>query len=178
LFQSFPLGDRSSVNLRGEYHVENITNFENPAEDDEHRQDSKMDVDTQKPAETPNSSTDGKVSTRGVSFGPKDPPKLYDADSLYPLFWSLQESFSQPLKLFDSTQFAKFKSSLVDTMKAFQAIHQSEGSSRPLEASRRNLKRKNDDEGLEEAPEAFNPKYLTSKDLFELEVFTPFSCCS
>src|SRR5579859_6719550 len=28
LFQSFPLGDKSSVNLRGEYHVENVTIFD------------------------------------------------------------------------------------------------------------------------------------------------------
>ncbi len=28
LFQSFPLGDKSSVNLRGEFHVENVTSFE------------------------------------------------------------------------------------------------------------------------------------------------------
>src|SRR5271155_5726723 len=28
LFQSFPLGDKSSVNLRGEYHVENVTTFD------------------------------------------------------------------------------------------------------------------------------------------------------
>ena len=28
LFQTFPLGDKSSVNLRGEYHTENVTVFE------------------------------------------------------------------------------------------------------------------------------------------------------
>jgi THO complex subunit 1 len=28
MFQSFPLGDRSSVNLRGEYHTENVTTFD------------------------------------------------------------------------------------------------------------------------------------------------------
>src|ERR1700742_3142109 len=35
MFQSFPLGDRSSVNLRGEYHVENLTTYETePADTD------------------------------------------------------------------------------------------------------------------------------------------------
>ncbi|KAH0597090.1 hypothetical protein MHUMG1_05399 [Metarhizium humberi] len=168
LFQSFPLGDRSSVNLRGEYHVENVTTFEESAEEDEQQPESKMEVDT--PAETPKSSTDTKASNKGVGFDSKNSEKPYDPDRLYPLFWSLQESFSQPLKLFDATHFNKFKSRLDITIKAFQAIHQNEGPSKSLENPRRNLKRKREDEGPEDAPEAFNPKYLTSKDLFELEI--------
>ena len=45
LFQSFPLGDRSSVNLRGEYHVENITVFEDlPPKADSKTEDG-MEVD-------------------------------------------------------------------------------------------------------------------------------------
>lgn len=165
LFQSFPLGDRSSVNLRGEYHAENVTTFEVSAEEDTVRAESKMDVDA--PADTPKPTVD----TKGTgSFAPKESQKPYDADSLYSLFWSLQESFSQPLKLFDAAHFTKFKSSLEATMKAFQAIHHSEASSRSLESSRRSLKRKREDGEPEDAPETFNPKYLTSKDLFELEV--------
>lgn len=170
LFQSFPLGDRSSVNLRGEYHVENVTAFEESTEEDVEKQDSKMDVDT--PVETPKSSAEVKAAGKGVTFDAKNSQNSYDPEGLYPLFWSLQESFSQPLKLFDATHFTNFKSSLEATMKAFQAIHHSEGSSRSLENSRRNLKRKREEEGVEDAPEAFNPKYLTSKDLFELEVDT------
>ncbi|POR37139.1 THO complex subunit 1 [Tolypocladium paradoxum] len=167
LFQSFPLGDRSSVNLRGEYHVENITSFETEAVEEE----SKMDVDGQAP--TPKESTDPKAVAKGVSFDSKDSQKSIDPDSLYPLFWSLQESFSQPLKLFDAAHFNNFKRSLDATMKAFQAIHQAEGSqsSKSIENLRRNLKRKTDEEeGIDDVPETFNPKYLTSKDLFELEV--------
>src|ERR1041384_6399587 len=41
MFQSFPLGDKSSVNLRGEYHVENATTYEATRAEDE----SKMAVD-------------------------------------------------------------------------------------------------------------------------------------
>ncbi|KAG5930159.1 hypothetical protein E4U53_002295 [Claviceps sorghi] len=158
LFQSFPLGDRSSVNLRGEYHAENVTTFEEPADENGVPTESKMDVDA--PADTP----------RPAAADTKESHKLYDPDSLYPLFWSLQESFSQPLKLFDSAHFTKFKSSLDATMKAFQAIHHSEASSRSLENSRRNLKRKRQEEEPGDATETFNPKYLTSKDLFELEI--------
>ncbi|EHK47272.1 uncharacterized protein TrAtP1_010066 [Trichoderma atroviride] len=163
MFQSFPLGDRSSVNLRGEYHVENVTSFETPEDDD-----GKMEVDAQ--AETPKESGAPKA---GAKTGAHDSNKAQapDSDTLYPLFWSLQESFSQPLKLFDVANFTKFKSSLELTIKAFQAIHDdSLYTSKSMENLKRTLKRKRDDDGTETLPEAFNPKYLTSKDLFQLEI--------
>jgi THO complex subunit 1 len=162
MFQSFPLGDRSSVNLRGEYHVENVTSFETPEDDD-----GKMEVDAQ--ADTPRESGAPKA---GAKNGAQDSNKAPapDSDTLYPLFWALQESFSQPLKLFDVANFTKFKSSLELTIKAFQAIHDdSLYTSKSMENLKRTLKRKRDDDGTETLPEAFNPKYLTSKDLFQLE---------
>ncbi|KAL7905910.1 THO complex subunit 1 transcription elongation factor domain-containing protein [Trichoderma velutinum] len=160
MFQSFPLGDRSSVNLRGEYHVENVTAFETTEDDD-----SKMEVDT---SETPKEQGDVKTSAKN---GAQDSSKALDPDTLYPLFWALQESFSQPLRLFDAGHFTKFKSSLESTIAAFQAIHEdSIYSSKSMENLKRTLKRKRDDDGTETLPEAFNPKYLTSKDLFQLEI--------
>ncbi|KJZ76026.1 hypothetical protein HIM_04482 [Hirsutella minnesotensis 3608] len=157
LFQSFPLGDRSSVNLRGEYHVENITSYETPNSADD---DSKMMVDSHP---TPKEPADPKS---------KKNQKAFDSDSLYALFWSLQDSFSQPLKLFDSAHLSHFKTSLDATMKAFQAILTGDGphSSKSAEAMKRDLKRKRDEDGLHQNLETFNPKYLTSKDLFELEI--------
>ncbi|UKZ78221.1 hypothetical protein TrVFT333_005956 [Trichoderma virens FT-333] len=160
MFQSFPLGDRSSVNLRGEYHVENVTAFETTEEDD-----SKMEVDTH--TDTPKEQGDAKTPAKN---GAQDSSKALDPDTLYPMFWSLQESFSQPLRLFDVGHFAKFKTSLESTITAFQAIHEdSIYSSKSMENLKRTLKRKRDDDGTETLPEAFNPKYLTSKDLFQLE---------
>ena len=174
MFQSFPLGDRSSVNLRGEYHVENVTVYEDTTDSSNARQEG-GDMDVDQAAETPASTNgDAKAGSKGSSltFEHKDEDKAYDADTLYPQFWSLQECFSQPLNLFDAERFSKFKSSLEETLKAFKAIHHTEGpqSARSLENSRINLKRKREEEGLGPASEAFNPKYLTSKDLFELEV--------
>ncbi|KAL7941967.1 THO complex subunit 1 transcription elongation factor domain-containing protein [Trichoderma barbatum] len=161
MFQSFPLGDRSSVNLRGEYHVENVTSFETSEDDD-----GKMEVDSH--ADTPKEQGDVKT---GAKNGAQDSSKALDSDTLYPLFWSLQESFSQPLRLFDAGHFTKFKSSLGSTITAFQAIHEdSIYSSKSMENLKRTLKRKRDDDGTETLPEAFNPKYLTSKDLFQLEI--------
>ncbi|KAL6875942.1 THO complex subunit 1 transcription elongation factor domain-containing protein [Trichoderma longibrachiatum] len=160
MFQSFPLGDRSSVNLRGEYHVENVTSYERPDDD------SKMEIDTQ--TDTPKEQGDAKGAAKN---GAQESSKALDPDTLYPMFWSLQESFSQPLKLFDTGHFTKFKSSLEATITAFQAIHDdSISSSKSMENLKRTLKRKRDDDGAEMLPEAFNPKYLTSKDLFQLEI--------
>jgi THO complex subunit 1 len=151
MFQSFPLGDKSSVNLRGEYHVENVTTFdqETPVEGVE-----KMDVDT-----------DAKPQ--------KDKP--LDPDALYPIFWSLQESFNQPKKLFDSSHFAAFKAGLEATMATFLSISPEkpprarEKQDKPDEETKPSLKRKRDDVD-DELANNFNPKYLTSRDLFKLEV--------
>ncbi|KAK3301615.1 THO complex subunit 1 transcription elongation factor-domain-containing protein [Chaetomium strumarium] len=151
MFQSFPLGDKSSVNLRGEYHVENVTTWdqEAPVADGE-----KMDVDT-----------DAKPQ--------KD--KALDPDALYPIFWSLQESFNQPKKLFDSGQFAAFKAGLEATMATFRSIKPEQPSrakekqDRPVEEMNHSLKRKRDDVD-DELASGFNPKYLTSRDLFKLEI--------
>lgn len=162
LFQSFPLGDRSSVNLRGEYHVENVTRYETQGSSG---QDTEMAVDG---STLPKDSADPKA---GNKAGAKKAQKALDSDSLYASFWSLQEYFSQPLKLFDPTHMTQFKNNLGATMKAFQAIHNGEGSqsSKSMENMRRDLKRRREEDGGDDGLATFNPKYLTSKDLFELE---------
>lgn len=152
MFQCFPLGDRSSVNLRGEYHVENVTTYETISADT-----SKMDVD----AEAPTTETNGDKKQDEKATKPKEGESRLSSEDLYPLLWSLQESFSQPTTLFNPAKFAHFKHSLEETMKAFESLHGDD---------QRSLKRKRTEEGAAVAPEAFNPKYLTSQDLFELEV--------
>ncbi|KAF7559324.1 hypothetical protein G7046_g4828 [Stylonectria norvegica] len=160
MFQSFPLGDKSSVNLRGEYHVENVTTYENVPSDG----DSKMDVDSA--ADTPKDST----GPRGTPKEAKKADKPLEPDALYPLFWSLQESFSQPKRLFELPHFTAFKENLGATMKVFQTIHNDQGARKSAEDTRRSLKRKREDGEEGDASDAFNPKYLTSRDLFELEI--------
>lgn len=170
MFQSFPLGDRSSVNSRGDFHLENITTYDTSPADHE----SKMDVDAETAEQK--ESAELKGTSKAAPVGPKadktdKADKPLDAEALYPLFWSLQESFSQPLKLFDTAHFAKFKHSLAATMTTFEAIPNNDdaSSANSTEASKQSLKRKRS-EDESDLPEAFNPKYLTSKDLFTLEV--------
>lgn len=152
MFQCFPLGDRSSVNLRGEYHVENVTTYEVNGNEDV----SKMDIDAEAAPAAANGEKKGDARGTPVKEGSR-----LSSEELYPLLWSLQESFSQPTTLFDAAKFSHFKRSLEETMKAFESL--------PAD-DQRSLKRKRNEDGTASAPEAFNPKYLTSQDLFELEV--------
>lgn len=168
LFQVFPLGDKSSVNLRGEYHVENVTTYdESPADND--GQGEKMDVDAGPDAAGTKSST--KPDTSESKDG-----KPLKPEALYPVFWSLQTSFSQPKKLFDPAHFAHFKFGLEATLAAFKQIQNSQSSrvAKQVDEAKRGIKRKRDGSD-DELADVYNPKYLTSRDLFELEVGRPQS---
>lgn len=169
LFQSLPPGDKSSVNLRGEYHTQNVTTYDqdSPKLDDTQV---KMEVDSEGPTVK---ETNSPAQSKSVSFSEKKDPlaeKPLNPDALYPVFWSLQESFNQPKKLFETGHLAQFKSGLEETMKAFKAnpVQHDAKSSRQSD-DKRGVKRKAESEEDDVLP-SFNPKYLTSRDLFELEV--------
>ena len=180
MFQSFPLGDRSSVNLRGEYHTENVTSYDTLPPKDSPKghatapEPENMDVDTKD--NTPKSSTNGASksgdapTSKGAAFTKLE--QQTSADELYPIFWSLQESFNQPKKLFEPSNFTGFKAGLEATMTMFKSV-QDDAGSRPTkpteEGGKRGTKRKRS-HGDDDLANAFNPKYLTSRDLFELEV--------
>ncbi|KAK1750648.1 THO complex subunit 1 [Echria macrotheca] len=163
MFQSFPLGDKSSVNLRGEYHVENVTDFDREPLPAEGTPD-KMDVDTED-------------KTAKAGDGKKQPDQPLDPDALYLTFWSLQETFNQPKKLFEGPDFAAFKSGLEATMATFRSIKPEQSSrskeklDKQVEENSGSLNRKKAEGELEdELAGSFNPKYLTSRDLFKLEI--------
>lgn len=130
-----------------------------------------MDVDSQA-----TSAKDGEQHAQGkaVSFSEKRDAaskKALNPDALYPVFWSLQESFNQPKKLFDPAHFSQFKAGLQTTMEAFEAnpVQEEAKTSRNADESKRSQKRKQEAED-DPLVNTFNPKYLTSRDLFELEV--------
>lgn len=98
---------------------------------------------------------------------PDQKASTLDVDNLYPVFWSLQHSFSNPPRLFDDESFKQFKTALEETLAKFkevpkviqsgELVRQAEHTG-PLDTSH------------DEFASAFNPKYLTSRDLFKLEV--------
>lgn len=170
MFQSFPLGDKSSVNLRGEYHTENVTTFDQtPTPPPEDAAD-KMDVDPTPPSDSQASNGSDK-NGKSVSFT-KDKATL-DADELYPTFWSLQQYFSQPKELFDATKFASFKAGLEATMKFFLPYESKAAPKalpKPSSDETTKKRKRSEDEEEDDFAHTFNPKYLTSRDLFELEI--------
>ncbi|KAI0841644.1 THO complex subunit 1 transcription elongation factor-domain-containing protein [Hypoxylon sp. FL0890] len=172
MFQCFPLGDRSSVNLRGEYHVENVTTFEDTPDESDSSAD-KMVVDTEADS-TKDGKGEPKSTTKAVSFDAKNKPapeKPLDTNALYPVFWSLQHYFSQPTALFDSTHLAKFKDGLEAAMAAFETVDKLQRSTKGSDDSKitpQKRKHSETDEDLRSSTN--NPKYLTSRELFELEI--------
>ncbi|OQO07798.1 hypothetical protein B0A48_06589 [Cryoendolithus antarcticus] len=190
LFQTFPLGDKSSVNLRGEFHVENTTNYDT-SQDAEITGGDAMEVDTTAPAtatntpkapSTKDSTPQPNVKSGGKSGSKSTPPKVtqpvieeevLDSSKLYPIFWRLQQDFSDPTRLFDQPHFHQFKNGLAATIVMFRKTPTVQA--KAAGADKRGTKRKQGVNGLDEAAEDhfvdnYNPKYLTSRDLFNLEL--------
>ena len=180
LFQSFPLGDKSSVNLRGEFHVENMTTYDLAPKKSEDAirpmdLDAKIGVSEISNAASPAVSGAGATEDQNPvkpslsSNGPSDAGNEPDLDTLYPLFWSLQSYFSAPTRLFDSQNLSSFKEGIAATMTCFQKVGVNAAPSRRHDDIKRGTKRKRSESGNEVAS-TFNPKYLTNRDLFDLEV--------
>ncbi|KKK11881.1 hypothetical protein P175DRAFT_0494009 [Aspergillus ochraceoroseus IBT 24754] len=194
LFQSFPLGDKSAVNLRGEYHTENVTTYDEIAQATSSEpeamdvdmpdaketvttpDDQKQENETQTPADKDDkASAHNRLKTPKVTSSKLDnqtKEKPVDLDALYPIFWGLQAYFSAPTKVFDAQHFSIFKSGLEVTLSAFRNVNtdlETSSNSKTSEEIRRSTKRKRSTDGQEIAS-SFNPKYLTSRDLFALEV--------
>ncbi|EEH35288.1 nuclear matrix protein [Paracoccidioides lutzii Pb01] len=192
LFQSFPLGDRSSVNLRGEFHTENVTTFDKlpkaqegsaiSVEVDflEGKSSADMKIESPQAAAqqtngevTPSTADEHQQGAKPAIQKTTEPEaaSVLTTDELYPIFWSLQTNFSSPTTLFDPTNFAAFKTGLEASLSTFQKVNtdmqvrMTKGS----EETRRGPKRRRIGDGTE-MTNSFNPKYLTSRDLFELEV--------
>lgn len=181
LFQSFPLGDKSSVNLRGEFHTENTTAFDSQAQKSEDAvKPMELDVPdvadkAQSRPQTPLSSVpDGPAAQRQPRATPLLPKaadqtsEAPDLDALYPIFWSLQSFFSSPTRLFDRLELASFKTALAATISVFQKMPST--SSSTTGASRGTKRKLSTTDSPTPISNKFNPKYLTNRDLFDLEI--------
>ncbi|RMZ80737.1 hypothetical protein DV738_g2605, partial [Chaetothyriales sp. CBS 135597] len=197
LFQSFPLGDKSSVNLRGEFHVENVTDYD-PAPSKSEHAIKPMDLDSHSPAKpvstasTPLETDQASASSASIKAGhgtpltrqaqaeKVEPPP--DLDVLYPKFWALQSLFSSPTRLFDPKAMAQLKEGMALTLSCFRSMSNSSSSSAANNALPTSRKRKASEldsvmptaaaatSTASSASTPFNPKYLTNRDLFDLEI--------
>jgi THO complex subunit 1 len=143
-----------------------VTTFEDFLKDSAATQD-EMKVDNDVPNEVKEESqAEVSVIEPGEADSAQD--KTMDIDTLYPVFWSLQHSFSNPPRLFEEENFKQFQKSLEATLAKFKEVPkviQSGDSEHPKGAAKARSENEYDD-----FASTFNPKYLTSRDLFKLEV--------
>ena len=193
LSKSFPISERSAVNLRGDFNLENVTIFDDIPNQTPQDVDS-MEIDSIAPKDIELDGKEGDESMRGgksVTFRDQKvhPDRQMNTDKLYTVFWSMQHDFADPTRLFIPENFERFKQGLAATMSKFreadeQSVKTTGGAAKP-EAGR--PAKKPDDKKLTTVPddrrkkddgegEGFNPKYLTSRELFELEVSDSVAC--
>ncbi|KAG9192962.1 hypothetical protein G6011_11696 [Alternaria panax] len=169
MFQSFPLGDKSSVNLRGNFHVENVTTFEDFLKASKTDEDS-MQIDADEAVPTPGEETksEGPAVPAGEIDKSKDAkPTTLDTETLYPVFWSLQHSFSNPPRLFEEDNFKQFQKSLEATLAKFREVPKVIQAG---DSERKKGQKSREGDDYDAFANSFNPKYLTSRDLFKLEL--------
>ncbi|KAI0640295.1 UDP-glucose 4-epimerase [Trametes polyzona] len=160
LSRVFPLGERSGVNLRGEYGPA----WEGPGSKGHERQDeeeNKMEVD----------------ETKEEQASSEAEKKRKEKEDFYYTFWSLQVPFSRPSLFAEPRTFPAFKENVNKVLPVIKEAtakeralmgnksnHASAGSSSPLKRKR---------EPAAEGPghsEYYFAKYLTSPELLDLEV--------
>ncbi|KAF2226284.1 THO complex, subunit THOC1 [Elsinoe ampelina] len=166
LFQIFPLGEQSSVNLRGEFHIDNVTLFEeDPNSESVSASEDAMDTDPKPDADAePKDRRKRKKST-----SKKLKRQAEDINKFYQVFWRLQRDFSTPLRLTESEEaFSNFKAGLESTITKFS--NTTVVKTKSITDESRGTKRKRGQDEPNDYQGNYNPKYLTSKDLFELEL--------
>ncbi|CAN9175277.1 unnamed protein product [Alternaria alternata] len=169
IIASFPLGDKSSVNLRGNFHVENVTTFEDFLKESKPEEDSmQIDIDGPAPAIKEDSKSEEPAILSGDIDKSKDAkPTTLDTESLYPVFWSLQHSFSNPPRLFEEDNFKQFQKSLEATLAKFREVPKVIQAG---DSERKKGQKSREGDDYDAFANSFNPKYLTSRDLFKLEL--------
>ncbi|KIW08110.1 uncharacterized protein PV09_01047 [Verruconis gallopava] len=159
LFQSFPLGARSSVNLKGDFHKENLTTFEAESQTEAAKDDE--GTEAMSGVETANGGESGSKADAAKSA-------LSTESGLYPAFWTMQQAFSNPPEyFFKQNRMEEFRNTLEATIAKFREVPKVNQAA----ADSRGAKRGDIEvDGQDEFANTFNPKYLTSRELFALEL--------
>ncbi|KAK3641427.1 hypothetical protein LTR56_011240 [Elasticomyces elasticus] len=179
LFQAFPLGDKSSVNLRGEFHVDNTTKFEVPDGEQMEVDDKPLEDAPKVEAPQPPTKPGAKATPARLAVQKPVEEVILPNNELYPIFWRLQQDFSDPTRLFVKAHFETFKKGLGHTLTKFKktpTVVQAKAAA----TNNRGMKRKlgtddtmddrNSTAATDHFADKYNPKYLTSRDLFDLEL--------
>ncbi|KAI0297614.1 THO complex subunit 1 transcription elongation factor-domain-containing protein [Multifurca ochricompacta] len=171
----FPLGERSGVNLRGEYGPAwEVVRFPREKEACDEKADGRTEV------KSDDAMTVDEVPTGKPTTSPKSAMEMIEKkEDLYNTFWSLQLPFSKPSLFALPQTFNDFQEAV---NKVLPVIKEATVKERALTGSRtimtgaaaaNPLKRKRETEQNTEQPpskEYFFAKFLTSPDLLDLEI--------
>ena len=178
----FPLGERSGVNLRGEYgpswegvqfpdkplsSTSDVRVDDAPCQVDVSNEE-KMQVDAKKGSTAQNEAE----RKRGKLFKMPEATILIGGQDFYNTFWSLQLPFSKPPIFVNKDTFTDFKESVG---KVLPVIKEATAKERAMMGSRAGanggtIKRKREPGEESNFNEYFFAKFLTSPDLLDLEV--------
>lgn len=184
LFQTFPLGEKGWVNHKGEFNLENITTYNLPTPANEDSDAAMRDAESAPPASKPvgEPMAIDKPSFLAQKEANRTPGKGGASSKLdinnesalrefYPSFWSMQEVFTNPLRIEDADAFNQFKSALGSTIDWFRSIpNVSAQVSGRDEGFSEGQSLEVDSDGNPLDPDVINQKYLTNFELFKLEV--------
>jgi THO complex subunit 1 len=159
VFKCFPLGDKSSVNRQGDYNTDNVTTFEALPLLEDHKNADPDAMETTVETDSEPAKAQSEKDTR---------PSM-TTDELYPAFWDMQKSFANPTKVLQPEVFIGFKRSFDATLEKFKSMPKMLSTS----SEGRGTKRGIDDMETDDFAADRNPKYLTSRELFGLEVNAP-----
>lgn len=149
LARAFPLSEKSGLNIRGSFNTENVTFYEG-------------DGTTQ----------DNKIITKDDDVPMVDPgssANLTEEDELYRKFWFLQCVFSNPVLLTTSPEtLADFKTNVIEILSELKRREAAHNTKRDRENEMRRMEIELEDNDGDEG--VFVPKWLTRRDLFELQL--------
>lgn len=146
----FPLSERSAVNLRGEYNLDNVTIYEEvPASDNDDKQETGV-------------ATEAKQNNENTTIS---------SDSFYTTFWSLQQYFNNPAQLTTApTILARFHANASTVIESLQGIMATMPKHEQAQKSSKDSSNRSSAEIDAVVRGHFTPKFLTSKKLLKLEL--------
>lgn len=171
LARAFPLSEKSGLNIRGSFNVENVTTYQKS----DLTEDQEMgDADAEEKSTENTTSTTSEVAEKSDSKLEAAVHNHVSQD--YEVFWSLQDYFRDPTQLLSQSGVEVFKSKAGRVAEILKSVQVKSGKRSFRESSAYSLAltsnagSKNDvDE--EDGEAQFVPKWLTSPDLFELELY-------
>ncbi|KAG4306312.1 hypothetical protein PORY_000300 [Pneumocystis oryctolagi] len=167
----FPLGERSGLNLRGDFHVENVTVLDDLK--------NIMNEDLKKMDEILKEDGLLNIKEKRNEIHEHEKREKNFMETFYTIFWSTQKFFSDPSLLYNSKEFQEFKSNtsvILDKIKSLEDEHLK--TNEVKSESRKGDRKKKVDSFKHQLSQDylqtyFSPKFLTNYKLLKLELSDP-----